>query len=152
MNAPKKQRAWYSGNKKRHTLKLQLLVHPVTTQVTTQILCVATGRGATHDLRRLRASKTYTHPDTERLADAAYQGIHHQHAFTWTPKKASKHHPLTDDQRTGHRHLARVRIPVKHVIRRLKVFRILKETYRHRRRRFHLRVNLIATLCNRIQP
>ena len=29
-------------------------------------------------------------------------------------------------------------------------FRILKETYRHRRRRFRLRVNLIAALCNRI--
>jgi hypothetical protein len=34
------------------------------------------------------------------------------------------------------------------VIRRLKVFRVLKETYRHRRRRFGLRLNLIAGLYN----
>jgi hypothetical protein len=39
---------------------------------------------------------------------------------------------------------------VEHVIRRLKVFRILKETYRHRRRHFYFRVNLIAARCNRI--
>ncbi|WP_407540965.1 IS5 family transposase [Deinococcus radiomollis] len=142
----KKQRAWYSGKKKRHTMKLQLLIHPVTSK----ILCVATGRGATHDLRLLRESKTPIHPETELIADAGYQGIQHQHAFTRTPKKASKHHPLTDEQRAGNRQLARVRLPVEHVIRRLKVFRILKETYRHRRRRFHLRVNLIAALCNRI--
>ena len=142
----KKQRAWYSGKKKRHTLKLHLLIHPVTSK----ILCVATGRGATHDLRLPQESKTSIHPETELTADAGYQGIQHQHAFTRTPKKASKHHPLTDDQRISNRNLARVRLPVEHVIRRLKVFRILKETYRHRRRRFHLRVNLIAALCNRI--
>ena len=125
---------------------MQLLVHPVTRK----ILCVTTGRGATHDLRLLRESKTAIHPDTELLADAGYQGIQHQHANTRTPKKASKHHPLTDAQRADNRRLAQVRLPVEHVIRRLKVFRILKETYRHRRRRFHLRANLIAALCNRI--
>ena len=142
----KKQREWYSGKKKRHTLKLQLLVHPVTSK----ILCVTAGRGATHDLRLLRESKTPIHPETELIADAGYQGIQHQHAFTRTPKKASKHHPLTDEQRDCNRQLAQVRLPVEHVIRRIKVFRIMKETYRHRRRRFHLRVNLIAALCNRI--
>ncbi|WP_407571728.1 transposase family protein [Deinococcus altitudinis] len=125
---------------------MQLLVHPITRR----ILCVATGCGATHDLRLLRESKTAIHPDTELLADAGYRGIQHQHAHTRTPKKASKHHPLTDTQRTDNRRLAQVRLPVGHVIRRLKIFRILKETYRHRRRRFHLRVNLIAALCNRI--
>jgi IS5 family transposase len=125
---------------------LQLLIHPVTCQ----ILCVATGRGATHDLRLLRESKTHIHPDTELIADAGYQGIHHQHGLTRTPKKASKHHPLTDTHRDDNRRLARLRLPVEHVIRQLKVFRILKETYRHRRRRFHLRVNLIAALCNRV--
>lgn len=108
------------------------------------------GRGATHDLRLLRESKTAIHPDTELLADAGYQGIQHQHARTRTPKKASKLHPLTDAQRADNRQLAQVRLSVEHVIRRLKIFRILKEIYRHRRRRFHLRVNLIAALCNRI--
>lgn len=34
------------------------------------------------------------------------------------------------------------------MIRKLKVFRVLKETYRHRRRRFGLRLNLIAALYN----
>ena len=127
-------------------LKLQLLVHPVTHR----ILCVATGHGSTHDLRLPQESKTPTHPDTELLADAGYQGIQHQHVYTRTPKKASELHPLTDDQWADNRRLARVRLPVEHVIRRLKIFRILKETYRHRRRRFHLRVNLIAALWNRI--
>ncbi|MDQ3634843.1 MAG: IS5/IS1182 family transposase, partial [Acidobacteriota bacterium] len=35
-----------------------------------------------------------------------------------------------------------------HIIRHLKIFRILSERYRNRRRRFMLRVNLIAGLYN----
>jgi len=42
--------------------------------------------------------------------------------------------------------LAGERIPIEHVIRRRRVFRILKDTYRHRRRRFGLRLHLLAGL------
>lgn len=44
--------------------------------------------------------------------------------------------------------LARERIVIEHVNRRLKIFRILAERYRNRRRRFGLRCNLIAALYN----
>ncbi len=37
---------------------------------------------------------------------------------------------------------------VEHVIRSLKIFRILSERYRNRRRRFALRFNLIAAIYN----
>jgi hypothetical protein len=37
---------------------------------------------------------------------------------------------------------------VEHVIAKLKVFRILQERYRNRRRRFGLRLNLIAGIYN----
>ncbi len=48
---------------------------------------------------------------------------------------------LTDHTRQG----------IEHVIRRVKIFRVLKGVYRHRRRRFALRVQLIAALCNLTQ-
>lgn len=37
---------------------------------------------------------------------------------------------------------------VENVIRSLKIFRLLSERYRNRRRRFSLRFNLIAGICN----
>jgi hypothetical protein len=37
---------------------------------------------------------------------------------------------------------------VEHVIRRLKIFRIFSSRYRNRRKRFGLRLNLIAGLLN----
>lgn len=44
-NARKKQQAYYSGKKKRHTLKSQVVANGTNRQV----ICTATGRGPTHD-------------------------------------------------------------------------------------------------------
>ena len=44
--------------------------------------------------------------------------------------------------------LAKERIVVEHIHRRLKIFRILSSRYRNRRRRFGLRINLIAGVYN----
>lgn len=82
-------------------------------------------------------------------ADLGYQGLQRRHALTWLPFKATQHRPLDEEQRAYNRALARVRIKVEHVIRALKIFRILAERYRNRRRRFALRLNLIAGLYNR---
>ena len=82
------------------------------------------------------------------LADAGYQGLTNLHANSRTPKKKSKHHPLTEEQIAANRDLARQRIFVEHVIGKVKVFRILSERYRNRRKRFGLRFNLIASLYN----
>ncbi|VEP16075.1 transposase (fragment) [Hyella patelloides LEGE 07179] len=46
------------------------------------------------------------------------------------------------------RQLASERIVIEHIYRHLKVFRILSERYRNRRKRFGLRFNLIAAIYN----
>ena len=64
------------------------------------------------------------------------------------PKKKTKKHPLTDEEKANNRDIASRRIGCEHVIGRLKVFRIFSERYRNRRKRFGLRFNLIAAICN----
>jgi hypothetical protein len=44
--------------------------------------------------------------------------------------------------------LAHLRVRVEHVIRRFKIFRLFSGRYRNRRKRFGLRLNLIAGLLN----
>ncbi|ELS44635.1 transposase domain protein [Microcystis aeruginosa FACHB-905 = DIANCHI905] len=46
------------------------------------------------------------------------------------------------------RQLSQRRIVIEHIHRRLKIFRILSSRYRNRRRRFGLRLNLIAGIYN----
>jgi hypothetical protein len=55
---------------------------------------------------------------------------------------------LTSEQRRFNRRLAQIRVKVEHVNRKLKIFRILSERYRNRRKRFGLRFNLISGLLN----
>jgi IS5 family transposase len=82
------------------------------------------------------------------LADSGYQGLDKLHAKGRTPRRKPRKGALTDGQKQGNRELARRRVVVEHVIRSLKIFRILAERYRNRRRRFSLRFKLIAGLYN----
>jgi len=70
------------------------------------------------------------------------------HPNSQTPVKKSKLHPLSQEQKASNRELSRKRILIENIIRRLKIFRILSERYRNRRKRFGLRFNLIAAICN----
>ncbi|MER3553914.1 MAG: hypothetical protein C4331_06075 [Meiothermus sp.] len=115
---------------------------------TLQIVCVAIGKGQQHDFKVYKRSKVKPHLATEFLGDRDYQGIQHQHCNSRTPYRKSKKKPLTNQHLKANQHLASRRIFIEHVIRRLKVFRILKDTYRHRRKRFALRLHLIAALYN----
>jgi hypothetical protein len=55
---------------------------------------------------------------------------------------------LTDLDKKRNRELAKKRVIGEHINRRLKIFKILADRYRNRRKRFGLRFNLIAGLYN----
>ncbi len=115
---------------------------------TRQVICTAHGRGPTHDFALYKQSQLELHESLEVLADSGYQGLDKLHEKSRTPKKKSKKVQLTKDERRANRELSRRRIVVENVIRSLKIFRILLERYRNRRKRFSLRFNLIAGLYN----
>ncbi|AGY58705.1 transposase [Gloeobacter kilaueensis JS1] len=142
--AQKKQRHYYSGKQKCHTLKAQLVVEPKSRR----ILSTVCSRGRLHDLRVFKNSRTRFAPWVKCLADKGYQGLRKVHANSQTPSKKPLRGQLSVEQKRGNRAVARQRIVVEHVNRRLKVFRILAGPYRNRRRRFGLRLSLLAGIYN----
>lgn len=84
----------------------------------------------------------------ECLTDQGYQGISKLHSNSHTPKKKPRRGALNAEQRLSNQCLAKRRVVIEHINRLLKIFRILSERYRNRRRRFGLRFNLIAGLYN----
>lgn len=140
----KKQRRFYSGKKKRHTQKAQI----ITDKATGLIIATAFCEGKKQDLALFRASRTVLAPTLVSVTDSGYQGIGKLHSKSLLPQKKSKHHPLTGEQKACNREISRVRIAVENTIGRLKVFKILSERYRNRRRRFGLRFNLLAAIAN----
>ena len=115
---------------------------------TLEIIATAFGNGSTHDFRVFKENYAGMAQDILCLADTGYLGINKLHANSQIPAKNSKLHRLTSEQKTANRNLASKRIFCEHVIGRLKVFRILSDRYRNRRKRFALRFNLIATIYN----
>jgi hypothetical protein len=105
-------------------------------------------KGRKHDFRMFKESRTHIHPATLVQIDTGYQGIKNYHLNSELPFKRSKKKRLTKEQLKYNHHICSSRMVVEHVLRELKVFRILSERYRNRRKRFGLRVNLIAALFN----
>jgi hypothetical protein len=120
---PKRQKRVYSGKKKRHTLKSQ-----VVTDAQGEILDLDPGhRGPTADKRLYEQSPVAErYPHAQKQGDLAYQGI----AGVCVPYKKPRGGHLTEAQRAENRRLAAVRVHVEHGIRRIKGWRIVRDDYR----------------------
>ncbi len=142
---PKKgQRRFYSGKKKRHTFKTQLVVDPKTKAV----ICTMFAAGKEHDFHLFKRSKVKLKKETQCLVDKGYQGIQKIHANSQLPKKKLKGKQLSQLDREKNQSLERTRGICERIIAKLKVFKVLAERYRNRKKRFGLRFNLIAGLYN----
>ena len=117
-------------------------------QKTAKIIATAFALGSQHDFNLFKEDGSDIAEHIRILADAGYQGLAELHENCQTPFKKSKYHPLTKKQKQKNRSLARRRILIEHIFRKLKVFRILSEKYRNRRKSFALRFDLIAAIYN----
>ena len=134
----------YSGKKKRHTQKTQI----VADKESKRILCTAFDKGRRHDFKLFKQSKVYLKKESKCLVDTGYQGIQKIHSNSELPKKKSKKQPLTKEDKKQNQQISSVRITIENIIREVKIFRIIAEKYRNRRKRFALRFNLIAAIYN----
>jgi len=113
-----------------------------------QVVCTAVDTGKTHDFKLLKRSRLPFVSSQLCLAERGYQGFAKLHKGACTPTKKPRKQSLPLEEKQHNRALARVRVRVEHVIRRFKIFRIFSGRYRNRRKRFGLRLNLIAGLLN----
>ena len=118
----------------------------IANQKTAEIVATAFSHGSKHDFQLFKDEKLEIAEHIRILADAGYQGLADLHENCQTPCKKSKQHPLTKKEKQRNRSLARKRIVIEHIFRKLKVFRILSERYRNRRTRFAVRFNFIAAI------
>ena len=114
----------------------------------TKILATAHAKGPKHDYTLFKQTAPRCKPEVWYVADSGYQGLASRHPQTCLPVKKPKGGKLSVEQKAYNCALGRFRVAVEHVVRSLKIWRILKEIYRNRRKRFSLRFNLIAGLLN----
>ena len=153
------QRAFYSGKKKRHTVKHQVVVvrkrkppgrrpagagpHPRRLRVAA--VSPAHG-GRTHDKRVYDLARTYGPAGVPRTGDLGYRGVPGMRV----PHRKPVGRDLPPRERAGNRRLARRRVAAEHGIGKMKVWRVVADRYRGPRRRHTLVFKNVAGLHNRM--
>lgn len=139
-----KQREYYSGKKKKHTIKAQIIMN----EKDRKILSVCFDKGSVHDFKIFKDTTKELPEFLHFLADSGYQGILEYFKNSMTPKKKSKLNPLTDEDKELNKLISSIRISVEHINCQLKIFRILSERYRSRIETFYSRFLLVCAFYN----
>jgi hypothetical protein len=147
----RRQRAYYSGKKKRHTLKAQVGVDEETGRV---VHVPPSAPGPTADLNLLRRSRLLgcLPKGVGVIGDKAYIGAADLRpgVACVTPRRKPRKKPHPPENRRYNRAVSRRRIGVEHTIRRLRVFQALTQVNRHGRTKHEHRVRAVAGLVNRL--
>jgi hypothetical protein len=145
----RRQRAYYSGKKKAHTLKSQVTVDEHSGRIV-DVSDSVPGRWA--DIKLLKRSRLMKRlPDgVGGIGDLGYTGIRDLHASGACPRRKPRGKPRPPEDVRYNRAFSRRRIVVEHGIGRLRRFRAVAHVNRHRRPGHAVRVRAIAGLGNRM--
>ena len=144
-----RQKPFYSGKKKRHTVKNQIVCRP-----DGRIGSVSeTVPGSTHDLTVLRGDGLLERlvADEGAMGDKAYTGAQEDRAgpLVVVPTKATRGHPLTEEQRAANGVIGRCRVVIEHVMAQLNRFQVLKQVFRGVFERHTRVIRVVAALVDR---
>jgi len=113
------------------------------------VLSADQAEGSVHDFQIYKDHVgSAVSPDVQAKTDSGYQGIASYHANSEVPYKKSKNHPLSKEEKVFNRQLSRERVRIEHINRQIKIFKIMSERYRNRRKRHQLRMTLICAIRN----
>ena len=139
------QKKYYSGKKKRHTLKNQIIVTPEG-----EIVQVSkTEPGSKSDKKVFDESELGDMDDDDAyMGDKGYQGIQHDYNAV-LPDKKPKGKKLSLEQKARNKRISKVRIVVEHTFGKMKNYQVLSQRYRHPRESHDTVFEIVAGLVNR---
>lgn len=135
------QAAHYSGKKKDHTRKNQLISLPNGIDIVDVVIGEP---GPRSDSKLLEVTQTELPETLAFIGDKAYVGRRN----TTTPIKKPRGGQLTQQQKDFNQKVSQKRVYVEHLIRVVKIFRIAKEEFRMRSRMYEL---VIGGVCGLVR-
>ena len=125
---PVKQKDYYSGKKKAHTLTNNAITHTATWTV---CYLSKTYPGRRHD-KWICDEEGYTFPQfAELFQDTGFQGYRPENVITYQPAKKPRGGELEVDARFVNKVISSLRISVENILSGVKRCRILKDTFRN---------------------
>jgi hypothetical protein len=130
-----KQEEYYSGKKKKHTIKNAVII-----AASCLILFVSPSVcGKTHDKKIADTMYSFSHP-CQLYQDTGYQGYKPEGVVIIQPIKKPKNRELTKEEKEYNRNVSSFRIRVEHAIGSVKYMRIVKDECRLRANNFVQRI------------
>lgn len=127
----KRQNKLYSGKKKGTTRK-NIIVADEKRRV---LILTPTKSGRRHDKRLADKVLLAEHipKDVAAWTDTGFKGIERVHGNTVMPRKATKKHPLTDEQKQENKLISSFRVVAEHAIGGVKRLRSVSDVYRNKK-------------------
>lgn len=126
----KRRKKLYSGKKKTTTRK-NIIVNDENRRV---LVLTPTRSGRRHDKRLFEKDigSRNIPPDVGAWVDTGFQGMQKEHLKTYMPKKSSKEHPLTLEEKENNKLTSSIRSVAEHTIAGIKRYRATSEIYRNK--------------------
>lgn len=121
------QKSKYSGKKKYHTMKIQI----IRGTDTGFIYEIEIGPGSEHDFHLWKRTFEGTPDNVTHEVDLGYLGMDKIHNNSRIPHKSSKNHKLTEEEKNENKELAKDRIFIEHTNSWIKRFKILSDRFRN---------------------
>ncbi|MFC1659013.1 transposase family protein, partial [Pseudomonadota bacterium] len=135
----KKQKEYYSGKKKRHTVKVQ-----VATRDGKMIDAVSRSHnGRKHDKKMYDETRLIKPPGIKGVGDTGYEGT-----TLIRPVKRKKGKKLTKAQKKYNHKISSIRIKAEHAIAKMKKYRITKDIFRNPLSSHNLYIKNVVGLVN----
>ena len=135
------QKQYYSGKKRKHTLKTQV----ISLAKMADIVDIVSGEpGPKSDIKIWRENADKFENKQQFIGDKAYQGEEQ----IKTPKKKPKNAELNQEEKEKNKEISSERIYVEHIIRIIKIFRVMRERFRLNKDKYE---SIFSTVCGLVR-
>jgi hypothetical protein len=142
----RKRKSYYSGKKKKHTVKTQYMVN------SEGLILHKTGHksGRRHDYDVYKNNHPITPVQVENVFDLGYMGVQNDFPTVKSvlPFRKKKNSILSNEERTCNRKHSQLRIIVEHAICRIKKFGIMGTKFRNKLGRYDRTSDIVSGLVN----
>jgi hypothetical protein len=142
----KRTTTFYSGKKKKHTIKTQYMVN------NEGLILHKTGHksGRKHDYDIYKHNRPITPVQVENVFDLGYMGVQNDFPTVKSvlPFRKKRNSILSNEERTYNRKHSQLRIIVEHAICRIKKFGIMGAKFRNRLRKYDNASDIVSGLLN----
>ncbi len=142
----RKRKSYYSGKKKKHTIKTQYMVNNEGT------ILHKTGHdwGRIHDYEVFKNKHPTTPVQVENVFDLGYLGVHNDFPTVKPvlPFRKKRKSELSDEEKRHNRKHSKLRIIVEHTVSRIKKFGIMGTKFRNKLGRYDHASDIVSGLVN----